>query len=112
MTDQHSSNRDLTESNWGDMTEDQVLTMRNAMREAVHDGIKDLLTDDEVIDKIFAKAFETLKNNAARASGEFMMDSAVAVIKRMFWFAVAGIIVYMAGGWSALAGMFKFGSLK
>lgn len=99
------------ESLWGDITVEQKAAMRETMRAAVHEGFRDLLADDDVVDKLFERAFAVLKKNAATASGEFLIDSAWAVAKKVFWFTVAGIIVYMAGGWGAVVGLFKFGSL-
>jgi hypothetical protein len=52
-------------------------------------------------------AIEAMGSRTKTAAGGFLLDGMRSTLKRVMWLLLAGWVVYMAGGWSALAGLFK-----
>lgn len=75
---------------------------KQAMREAVASGIREVLSDKEIVADFWSGAFEQLQESAQRHTGRILLGSLGAVAKRVGLFVTLGLIVYAIGGWSAI----------
>ena len=48
-----------------------------------------------------------MQQHAKTEAGGWLLGGLKGLLSKVFWFALAGIVVYNAGGWSALALWFK-----
>ena len=52
-------------------------------------------------------AIEAMGSRTKTAAGGFLLSGISSTMRRLAWLVLAGWVVYMAGGWSALAALFK-----
>lgn len=76
---------------------------KTVVREAVAEGIRDVLKDKELIGMFWSGAVEHLQQTATKNTGKFVLGSVKAVIARGSTFLLLGMLVYSVGGWSAVA---------
>lgn len=57
--------------------------------------------------------FQAMRQRTKSAAGGFLLDGIGSALRRVMWFVLAGFVVYLAGGWTALVQMFNvlFGDL-
>ena len=82
--------------------------MRELVADATADGIKRALSDPET----WNAASSGLKKHATAEAGGWVLGGVRLVFSRLMWLAVAGLAIYMIGGWSALVAFFKSGSVQ
>lgn len=70
---------------------------------AVAHGIKAAVSDPET----WANAGAAIKQHAQREAGGWLFGSIRSAISKVFLFLLAGTLIYMIGGWSALVSFFK-----
>lgn len=76
---------------------------KQIVREAVAEGMREVLTDDEVLNKFLTALVKQLQSAATKNTGKFVLGSVRAVIARGSTFLLLGMLVYSVGGWSAVA---------
>jgi hypothetical protein len=77
--------------------------MRELVAEATADGIKRAVSDPA----LWAAASEGMRMHAANEAGGWLLSGVKAMLSRVMWVALIGLAVYMVGGWTALAALFK-----
>ena len=77
--------------------------MRELVAEATADGIKRAVSDPA----LWAAASEGMRQHAANEAGGWLLSGMKAAFSRVMWVALIGLAVYMVGGWTALAALFK-----
>lgn len=99
-----TSERQQTEA---DLSADAMHQIRGAMSDAVRSGIRDALTDREVLGLFWAAAFDQMQQRATKETGKFVLGGLRTMAARGFWFLLLGLVTYQAGGWSALLAAWK-----
>lgn len=58
--------------------------------------------------------FQAMRQRTKSAAGGFLLDGIWSALRRILWFVLAGFVVYLAGGWTALVQLFDvlFGDLR
>lgn len=90
----------------GDLQEDVDKTSK-VVAEAVSEGILAVLRDEEVIRAFWASAFDQLQVQARAKTGEFVLGSIWSAVTKGLMFLALGYLVYLFGGWTALATLWK-----
>ncbi len=85
------------------LTEETVQYLQKTMQEAVSTGMRKVIEDREVIGEFWSEAFEILRDRAQKQTGRMVLWSLRGILSRLAQFLTLGLIVYMAGGWTALA---------
>ena len=85
------------------LTDETIAYIKEKMTEAVKEGLHDSLTNKEALAAFWGAAFETLQEQATAKTGEVVLGSLGAAIKRLTMFVALGLIVYTLGGWAAVA---------
>lgn len=119
------------DSSWGTLDPEAAQKLKSYVRQAVADGMRDALANDEMrrsiadgvahgmrsvaededlFDLLTSRTASAFRRSATRASGEFLIDSLKAAARRVAWFVVLGALVYSLGGWAGLATLWKTGS--
>lgn len=70
---------------------------------AVKLGLRDVLTDKDVVNGFVGAALETIQQRASQRTGDFVLSGLKAAIHKAAWFVGLGLIVYSIGGWTAVA---------
>jgi hypothetical protein len=73
------------------------------MRAAVAEGIKEALTDEELVERFWDSAFKALSTRAQAGTGKFVLGGLAGSVKRFTLFLALGFVVYTLGGWTAIA---------
>jgi hypothetical protein len=81
--------------------------LENRMRAAVAEGIAEAMTE-EAAQKFVRSVLAEAQRLATAKAGEAAVGVVGALFKRALLFLVLGSLVYMVGGWSALASLGKF----
>lgn len=71
--------------------------------EAVKQGMREVLTDKEVVGQFIGAAVENFQKKASERTGEFVLGGIKAAVHKAAWFVGLGLVVYSIGGWSAVA---------
>jgi hypothetical protein len=74
-----------------------------AVKDAVANGMTQAVGDP----KFWDEAFKAMGERTTTAAGGFILGGVRGLLSKVFWFGLAGIAVYIAGGWGALVSMFK-----
>ena len=90
----------------GDLQEDVDKTSK-VVAEAVSEGILAVLRDEEVVRAFWASAFDQLQVQARAKTGEFVLGSIWSAVTKGLMFLALGYLVYLFGGWTALATLWK-----
>lgn len=88
------------------LQEETLQHMQSLMREAVRDGVRDLVTQ-ETIEQFWAGGLSMLQKQATEHAGRFVLGGLWGIARKASLFLVLGGAVYALGGWSALAALFK-----
>lgn len=75
----------------------------NAIKDAVANGMMQAVGDPAFFDA----AFRAMGERTTTAAGGFILGGVRGLFSKVFWFGLAGVAVYIAGGWGALVSMFK-----
>lgn len=70
--------------------------LRGEMRIAVAEGIEAVMTNE----KMWAKVFVVLQEQATERTGRFVLGGISAVFKKAMWVGTFALIAYSVGGWS------------
>jgi hypothetical protein len=70
---------------------------------AVKIGMKEVLTDKEVVGQFIGAAVENFQKKASERTGAFVLGGIKAAIHKAAWFLGLGLMVYSIGGWAAVA---------
>jgi hypothetical protein len=81
--------------------------LENRMRAAVAEGIAEALTEDAA-QKFVRSVLAEAQRLATAKAGEAAVGVVGALVKRAALFLFLGSVVYMVGGWTALASLGKF----
>lgn len=71
--------------------------------DAVSAGIKSALADPTT----WTAAASGARASTEKHAGQWMVGAVWAVVRKAFWFTLAGLVVYSVGGWSALTALWK-----
>lgn len=71
--------------------------------QAVKLGLMQAVADPQ----FWTAAQAAMQQHAKVEAGGWLLGGLKGLLSKLFWFALAGIVVYNAGGWSALALWFK-----
>ena len=88
-----------------DLSADAMHKIREAMQSAVRTGIREALTDKEVLALFWASAFEAAQARATRGTGQFVLSGIRGAASKVFWLAILGAIAFQVGGWAAVKSM-------
>lgn len=81
--------------------------IREAMQHAVRAGLRDALTDKEVLALFWGSAFEAMQSRATRETGRFVLGGIRGVASKAFWLLILGAIAFQFGGWAAVQAAWK-----
>lgn len=99
------------DSNWGDLDPATVEKLKSHIQRSVADGVaeglRSVAEDEDLFDLLAARVTSAFRRSAAKASGEFLIDSAKGLARRAFTFIVLGVLVYSMGGWAGLVALWK-----
>jgi hypothetical protein len=73
------------------------------LQKAVADGIKAAVSDPEM----WAAAMKAMQSKAQTEAGGWLLSGIKAALSKAAWVMAIGLGVYLVGGWSALAALFK-----
>lgn len=82
-----------------------AVMMGAQIREAVRDGISQAISDP----LNWAHAVGAIHEHAQKQAGTWLFGGLRVLVSRALWVALAGLAIYMIGGWSALVAFFKTG---
>ncbi len=74
-----------------------------AVADAVSAGIKAALADPTT----WTAAAGGARASTEKHAGQWMVSTLWSVVRKAFWFTLAGLVVYSVGGWSALSALWK-----
>lgn len=75
----------------------------DATKNAVAAGMTQAVGSPEFWDA----AFKAMGQRTTAAAGGFVLGGVRGIFGKVFWLAMAGLAVYIAGGWGALVSLFK-----
>ncbi len=79
--------------------------LRDVVREATKEGIREAGADPAT----WEAWSEGLEMHAKRKAGGILLGGISSIFTRLAWILIAGMAIYMIGGWSALVAFFKSG---
>lgn len=88
------------------LKEETLQHMQSLMRDAVRDGVSDLMTQ-ETIERFWAGGLTMLQQQATQHAGRFVLGGLWGLLSKGVVFVLLGGLVYKLGGWTALAALFK-----
>lgn len=77
------------------------------MQDAVRAGLRDALTDREILNLFWASAFDTMQSRATKSTGAFVLGGIRGAASKLFWLMFIGAIAYQVGGMTALNTVWK-----
>jgi len=77
--------------------------VRAGVAAGVAEGIRAAVSDPET----WTSAIVAMRERAAKETGRWMFSGVLGILKRLGGFVLAGTIIYMVGGWTALASVVK-----
>ena len=75
----------------------------SAISAAVAAGMQQAVSSPE----FWNAAIAAMGTRTKSVAGGFLLDGMWGTVRKLAWFILAGWIVYMAGGWTALMALFK-----
>jgi hypothetical protein len=78
-----------------------------SIEQAVARGIKAALSDPETVQAFWTGAVQTFNDEAKKRTGEFVIGSISALVRKGLLFMALGYFVYSVGGWTALAAFWR-----
>lgn len=88
------------------LREETLKHLQDVMREAVREGMRDLVTED-AIERFWSGGLSMLQKQATQHAGRFVLGGLWGLFRKASVFIVLGGVVYALGGWNALAALFK-----
>lgn len=88
------------------LREDTLKHMQALMRDAVREGVRDLVTE-QTIEQFWAGGMNMLQKQATQHAGRFVLGGLLGLARKASLFVLLGGAVYAFGGWAALATLFK-----
>lgn len=88
------------------LKEETLQHMQSLMREAVRQGVQDLVTE-RTIEQFWAGGLNMLQKQATQHAGRFVLGGLWGLARKASLFILLGGMVYAVGGWTALAALFK-----
>lgn len=88
------------------LKEETLVHMQSLMREAVRQGVQDLVTE-KTIEQFWAGGLSMLQKQATQHAGRFVLGGLWGLARKASLFVLLGGAVYAFGGWTALATLFK-----
>jgi len=76
--------------------------LRDAVREAMTEGMRAAMTDREAMGQFWDAAFEQLQARAQQQTGRLLLGGLGALARKATLFLALGLIVYTLGGWAGL----------
>lgn len=80
--------------------------MKDLMRDAVREGVRDLVTEENM-HRFWGAGVTMLQAQATQHAGRFVLGGLLGLVRKAAFFLVLGSMVYAFGGWGALAAMVK-----
>lgn len=90
-----------------DLSSDAMHKISEAMQHAVRAGLRDALTDREVLALFWGSAFEAMQSRATRETGRFVLGGIRGAASKAFWLFILGAIAFQFGGWTAVQAAWK-----
>lgn len=88
------------------LREETLQHMQGLMREAVREGVRELVTP-ETVEQFWLSGLQALQKQATQQAGRVVLGGLVGLARKAGVFLLLGGIVYAIGGWSALATLAK-----
>jgi len=88
------------------LKEETLQHMQALMRDAVRQGMQDLVTE-KTIEQFWAGGLTMLQKQATQHAGRFVLSGLWGLLSKASLFLMLGGVVYALGGWTALAALFK-----
>lgn len=88
------------------LREETLKHMQVLMRDAVREGVRDLVTEQN-IEQFWAGGLHMLQKQATQHAGRFVLGGLWGLARKASLFLLLGGMVYALGGWTALAALFK-----
>lgn len=88
------------------LREETLQHMQALMRDAVRDGVRELVTPENM-EQFWSSGFQMLQKQATAQAGRFVLGGLVGLLRKASLFVLLGGLVYAVGGWSALATLAK-----
>jgi hypothetical protein len=85
------------------LTDKTIDYLELRIAEAVKHGMREVLTDKEVVGQFISAAVENFQKKASERTGEFVLGGIKAAMHKAAWFVGLGLVVYSIGGWAAVA---------
>lgn len=85
------------------LADESITHLESLMRQAVKDGVAEVLTDRATIDAFWSAAFDVMQRRATVQTGKFVLGGVRAAAHRAAWFVALGLVVYSLGGWTAVS---------
>lgn len=80
--------------------------MKELMRDAVREGVRELVTEDNM-HRFWGAGVTMLQAQATQHAGRFVLGGLLGLARKAALFLLLGGLVYAFGGWSALAALVK-----
>jgi hypothetical protein len=80
--------------------------LEELMASSVEKGIRESM-NEQMAEMFWASGLKMLQKGATEHAGRFVIGGLLGLAKKLGYFLVLGGLVYAAGGWTALAGLFK-----
>lgn len=90
-----------------DLSEEDLLNIRNEVKVAMAEWVKEDLFTKEHMEIFWAGAFDVLQNKAQIHTGKFVVSSISSLFNKIAVFLLLGGLIYAVGGWSAMVGYFR-----
>lgn len=84
-------------------TRDKI-ELTNRIEQAVKRGMQDAMSD-EAVRGFWTTGVGVLKEEVAQRTGQFILKGLTAVLARLFFFLLIGVVVYALGGWGLVTGI-------
>ena len=88
------------------LSDETIEYLERHVRNAVSQGIKTSMSEEAALG-FWRAGVKALQQHASEEAGKFVIGGILGLIKRLALFLMLGGLVYAAGGWSALAALFK-----
>jgi hypothetical protein len=88
------------------LKEETLQHMQALMREAVRQGVQDLV-NEKTIEQFWAGGMNMLQKQATQTAGRFVIGGLMGLVRKASVFLLLGLLAYWFGGWSALSTFFK-----
>lgn len=76
--------------------------LTTAIRTAVADAIKEVLTDKDAVAHFWEAAFDRLQERATESTGRWVLGGFRAILAKASMYAAVAMLVYSLGGWTAV----------